>query len=173
MPSFEKILSGGDLRSIGKSNAAVSKIKNQNDFDGLFQCLYNGDRRVVMRAADAIEKITVTNPFYLANHKRNILKLCHSANNKELMWHLALLLPRLKLTDVELGKAWTMLSGWATDRSNSRIVRVNSLQALFELNGQQPDLTQDLLLTMKHLELENIPSLAARIRILRKQLMKR
>lgn len=37
MTDFEKILAGKDLRSIGKSNAVILKIQNQNDFDRLLK----------------------------------------------------------------------------------------------------------------------------------------
>lgn len=84
MTDFEKILSGGDLRSIGKSNSIITEIKNQNDFDELFKYLFHEDRLFVMRAADTIEKITIIHPQYLANHKIEIFELCNVANDKEL-----------------------------------------------------------------------------------------
>lgn len=84
MLKFVKLLSGGDLRSIGKSNSIVPKVKNQNDFDELFKCLFHKDRIVVMRAADAIEKITVSNPLYLIKHKKKIIELPISLRTKNL-----------------------------------------------------------------------------------------
>lgn len=131
MTAFEKILSGGDLRSIGKSNKLILKINNANDFDELFKYLYNVDRLVVMRAADTIERITIDNPQYLTKHKNEIIELCDAAKDKELKWHLALLIPRLNLNNREYEKAWVTLTIWARDKDNSRIVRVNSLQGLF------------------------------------------
>ena len=56
MKSLEEILSGGDLRSIGKSNSLVQTIRTQADFDELFNLLFHSNRVVVMRAADSIEK---------------------------------------------------------------------------------------------------------------------
>src|SRR6185369_7114070 len=103
MPEFEKILSGGDLRSIGNSNSVILKIKNQSDFDGLFKYLFHKDRIVVMRSADSIEKITINNPKYLTKHRKEIIGLCNVAKDKELKWHLALLLPRLNLESNEFG----------------------------------------------------------------------
>ena len=129
---FEKLLKGGDLRSIGQSNAIISMVQNQESFDALFQQLFSTDRNVVMRAADAIEKITRKGVSYLKPHKREILSLCSSAKDIELKWHLALLVPRLSLTSKELGQIWQTLTTWATDRKESRIVRVNSLQGLFD-----------------------------------------
>jgi len=68
---------------------------SQHDFDELFKLLFHADRLIVMRAADMIEKITVRDSLYLTSHKIEIFDLCEIAQNKELKWHLALLLPRL------------------------------------------------------------------------------
>lgn len=168
MTDFEKILAGKDLRSIGKSNAVILKIQNQNDFDRLFKSLYHPDRLVVMHAADAIEKLTISKPHYLKKHKKKIIDLFNGAKNKELKWHLALLIPRLPLNALEFGKAWDSLTMWAKDKANSRIVRVNAFQSLFEMTKQEPELREDLYLTFLELEQENIPSINARIRIIRK-----
>ena len=164
---FEKLLKGGDLRSIGQSNAIISMVQNQESFDALFQQLFNTDRNVVMRAADAIEKITRNGVSYLKPHKREILSLCSSAKDIELKWHLALLVPRLSLTSKELGQIWQTLTTWATDRKESRIVRVNSLQGLFDLLSQNRDLAGDFNLTIARVEKEDAPSIRARIRKLR------
>ena len=131
--SLDKLLSGGDLRSVGASNAAVVKIRDQRDFDGLFTCLFYDDRIVVMRAADAIEKITKQHPGYLTKYKEILLSLCSTAKNKELKWHLALLLPRLNLNEKETSTALKILMTWLSDRKESRIVRVNSLQSIYEM----------------------------------------
>ena len=167
MTDLEKILSGGDLRSIGKSNLVIMKIKNQNDFDELFKYLFHEDRLVVMRAADTIEKITINNPQYLINHKREIFELCNVANDKELKWHLALLILSLHLYKKEFDKAWNTLTNWAKDKTNSRIVRVNSIQGLFEMLKQKNELEKDFNLTLTELEKESVPSINARIRKLK------
>ena len=168
LTKYEKLLSGGDLRSIGNCNTVISKVKNQNDFDELFKCLFHKDRLIVMRAADAIEKITVTNPQYLDKHKRKIIELFYTAINKELKWHLALMIARLHLTVKEFGKVWDTLTKWAKDRTNSRLVRVGAIQGLFEMTRLKNNLIKELGLTMIELEKENIPSINARIRNIRK-----
>lgn len=167
MSKFEQLLSGGDLRSIGNSNAVVACIGDQRDFDELFECLYHRERIVVMRAADAIEKITRNRPEYLAKHRAQFPALCHAAGNKELKWHLALLIPRLRPEDSELEEYLVLLRKWVVDRQHSRIVRVNSLQGLFELSKQDPGLLKQLHPVLDKLEKEGVPSLNARIRKIR------
>jgi hypothetical protein len=127
-----------------------------------------------MRAADAIEKVTRNNPLYLFKHKKKVLEIFDTGGNKELKWHLALLVPRLPLENHELKAAWDKLISWSMDTTNSRIVRVNSIQGLFELlllSGKS-DLLNNLEATLSELEKENIPSLNARIRRIRKQTAK-
>lgn len=102
MNPFYKILQGGDLRSIGQSNAVVSLVNDQASFDALFELLRHIERKLVMRSADAIDKISLQHPGYLKKHKQALLQLAAADGNIELKWHLALLLPRLPLTKKEL-----------------------------------------------------------------------
>lgn len=168
MPEFEKILSGGDLRSIGNNGSVIRKIHGQKEFDILFKCLFHENRIVVMRAADAIEKITCNDPNYLYCHKDEVIDLCNRAIDKELKWHLALLLPRLQLTNQELRLVWDILKKWGLDKTNSRIVRVNSIQGLFEVTKLNTYFNKEFNLIIVKLESENIPSINARIKKLRK-----
>ncbi len=168
MNIYENILNGGDLRSIGGSNKVVAVVGSREEFDGLFTLLFHSDRRIVMRAGDAIEKITITKAEYLQQHKAGILELCSIASDKELKWHLALIVSRLNLTKKELGIVWQTLTGWALDRKNSRVVRVNSLQGLYNLFEKNTPLERDLCLTIAAVIKENIPSITARVKKFRK-----
>ena len=81
-------------------------MQTWNWFDELFENLFSIDRLVVMRTADALEKISATNPELLSNHKAEIINFLDTAHDKEFMWHLALMVSRLDLTTNELGKVW-------------------------------------------------------------------
>lgn len=164
MEELFRLLTGGDLRSIGRSNEVVRQIKNQNDFDNLFQYLFHENRIVAMRAADVIEKVTLANGKYLNKHKTKIIELCRSNPNKEVRWHLALLVSRLSLSKNEFAEIWELLSSWALDKKESRIVRVNSIQALFNLLQKNKQVLEDFDLITTTLGKENIPSINARLR---------
>ena len=168
MKKIADILKGGDLRSIGQSNKIVSLIDNQGRFDELFQQLFHSDRKVVMRSADAVEKITLKNPGFLERHKASILKLVETARHIELKWHLALIASRLELTKREFRKVWQILTDWANNKKESKIVRVNSMQGLFNLLKANQELKQDFNLTLNRIEKEGIPSINARIKKIRK-----
>jgi hypothetical protein len=157
MSDISNKLKGGDLRSVGKVNSVIEKITNQQTFDELFKDLFDNDRLIVMRTADAVEKITIKHP------------LLDEAVNKELKWHLAQLISRLNLNNKETSIVWAKLTQWAKDKSESRIVRVLSLQSLFDIQKKFPELKKDYTNTIEIMDRENIPSIKARIRILKKQ----
>ncbi len=169
MVTISTKLKGGDLRSVGKVKIVISEVTSQKSFDELFNSLFDSDRLVAMRSIDAIEKITTTRPGCLKFHKKELLKLLHSAKHKELKWHLAQLVSRLKLNKKETGKVWDMLTLWAKNKNESRIVRVLSLQSLFDIQKQNAELKKDFTDTLEIMDRENIPSIKARIRILRKK----
>src|SRR5262245_50139735 len=103
MKSILERLSGGDLRSLRGVDTVVREVRSQRQFDQLFDGLFHDDEVIVMRSADAIEKITQAKPHFLKAHKKAILGLYPVAKQKELKWHLALLAPRLPLTKSERG----------------------------------------------------------------------
>ena len=164
MKKFEKLLSGGDLRSIGLSNQVVAMVETQKDFDELFEGFFHPERLIVMRVADVVEKITLKNPSFLQKHADDILRLCDSAKNIELKWHLALLIPRLEFTVEGTARAWSIVSRWASDQKESKIVRVNSLEAVVKMSKKNPLLEADAQNIIHNLMSENIPSINARIK---------
>lgn len=173
MNKYKHLLSGGDLRSVGNVNALISTIHSQQEFDLLFELAYDNDRVVKMRAMDAIEKITKPSAGYLQSHKQQILKLIKDNTAKEYKWHLALLLPRLNLNKKELASVWDTLTQWVNDKTNSKIVRVNSIQGLYDLCIKAPHLMDDFNLIIQQVEIENIPSINARIRLIKKNMIKK
>ncbi|MEQ8218741.1 MAG: hypothetical protein RH981_10920 [Arenibacter sp.] len=164
---MRKYLEGGDLRTIGGVKFLVPLIRDQKDFDILFRYMYSKDRPIVMRAADTVEKSNLRHPEYLASHKSDLLGLLQSAKDKELKWHLSLLVSRLPLTDHELEIVLAKLKEWASDPSESRIVRVNALQALCDIKDHEPRLEKDFRILIGKLQKEEIASINARIRNLK------
>lgn len=164
MVSFADRLAGTDLRSIGNTGSVISLVQNKHDFDKLFALLQSNDRVIAMHAADAVEKITRANTTYLEGHEHTIAELTLQAGNKELLWHLALLVPRINLRKEDQHAVVFKLIAWAKDKQQSKIVRVNALQALYELTGKEVYSKHALKKLLHHLEEEQIPSLNARIK---------
>ncbi|HEX8561958.1 MAG TPA: hypothetical protein VF676_03155 [Flavobacterium sp.] len=165
MENFQSILRY-TANSIERNNIIIWKIDSQERFDELFIFLFDSDVKLAIRAADAIEKVSLTSIDYFKRHRESILKLLDTADNNQIKWNLALIVSRLPLRKKELGKVWDKLTNWATDRSQSKVVRVNSVHGLFNLLSQCPELSVDFHLTVSQIETENLPSLKARLRLL-------
>ena len=113
-----------------------------------------------MRAADAIEKITITRPDLLAPYKRKILTLAARETQIEVRWHIALLLPRLPLTARERAAAIDVLFDYLRDRSS--IVKTHAMQGLADLVLKHPELKSQIVPVIA--ELTEIGTAAMRAR---------
>jgi hypothetical protein len=122
------------------------------------------ERPLVMRAVDAVEKVTVKHPEFLMPHKQQLLSVLKSADHKELKWHIAQLIPRIDLTDEELETVRHILTYWSLNRNESKIVRVDSLQGLFDLSRNHSALKEDVEKVMAAMEHEMIPSIQSRVK---------
>ncbi len=160
-------LQGGDLCSIVNVEGLVPLIKTQSDFDTLFRYLHSDDRLIAMREADSGEKISRKRIDLLQNHKKELMVFMQTADDKEFKWHLAQLASRLVLSDMEIEKVWTVRSNWTKNEKESKIVRVNALQSLYDLSQSHIHLKNDFKRIVHEVELENIPSLNARTRKLK------
>jgi hypothetical protein len=162
-------LKGGDPRSIGKSGDAVTAVlRNPALFPDLMRGLSDSDRLVRMRAADAVEKATRTHPEWLQRWKRALLDDISTREDKELRWHVAQLLPRLRLTSREKAAAVRILMGYLEDKSS--IVKTCSMQALADLAAQDEQLLDEVLPVLERLTRMGTPAMKSRGRKLLKQL---
>jgi hypothetical protein len=134
-------LRGGDRRSIGKSNHIAKVVLSEPKlFTELVECLWDVDPIVRMRAADAAEKVTAARPELLNAHKQELLRLLAEAEQIELRWHLALMVPRLELSTPERRRAVAALQRYLEDRSS--IVKTFALQGLADLARQDASLRE-------------------------------
>ena len=128
--SIYNLLAGNDLRSIVKSNEVVEVVtKNPLLFDEVFNGIFHEDKVIRARCADAVEKVTKKFPNYIQKKKKIILKHLTNFSQKEVIWHIALMLGYIKLTPRELTKTFNQLYYWL-NMSDSIIVKVACMQTL-------------------------------------------
>lgn len=164
---FTALLVGKDLRRVRQNSIVVTSVRDQDSFDELFKLTLHHERPLVMRAIDAVEKITRKHPEFLTSHKLQLLSILKSADHKELKWHIAQLLSRVDLDNNELDEVWHVLTYWALNRNESKILRVSALQGLFDISRKHSLLLKDFNQTMSAMNREPIPSIQARIRKLK------
>ena len=143
-------------------------LRNRKRFDELMACLRDDDPCVAMRAADVAEKITRGRPDWLQPYKEQLLTLLADAAQIEVRWHLALMLPRLRLTLAERHGAAEILQMYLHDRSS--IVKTCAMQGLADLARQDGSLKHLVLDILHSLTRTGTPAMRARGRILLKQL---
>ncbi len=163
------ILAGGDRRSIGRSNDVVALIRLfPKKFAPLVGYLWDADPLVRMRAADALEKISREQPARLQRYKTQLLGLLAETTQQEVRWHLAVMVPRLRLSAAECGRVAGLLQRYLEDRSS--IVKTFALQGLTDLTRQNAALRPLVLELVRSRARSGTPAMRARGRILLQQL---
>ena len=155
------LLSGGDRRSVGRSDSVVTTVLAQPAlFRSLIQGMWDKDPIVRMRAADAAEKASLKKPELLRPFKAELLGLLAEANEQELRWHLAQMVPRLALTASERAQAASLLRTYLDDRSS--IVKTFAMQALADLADADETLLPETIELLHQLTRTGTPAMRAR-----------
>jgi hypothetical protein len=164
-------LSGGTRTSLGRTDAVVAEVlAAPQKFPALLACLAQADDEdadasandaiLLMRASDAIEKISRQRPEWLAPHKLDFLSLAGDSDQIEVRWHMAQILPRLPLTPRERIVAIDILFDYLKDRSS--IVKTHAMQALADFAAKDSKLKEKILPLLD--ELTEIGTAAMRAR---------
>lgn len=95
------------------------------------QGLWDSDPLVRMRAADATEKVSLLKPNLLKPFKTKLLRLLDEATQQELRWHLAQMIPRLRLSKRDRERAAAVFRRYLDDRSS--IVKTSAMQAMADI----------------------------------------
>jgi hypothetical protein len=155
------LLSGGDRRSIGRSDAVVKTVFARPAlFRNLIKAMWNENAVVRMRAADAAEKVSLQRPKLLQPFKAELLGLLAETTQQEMRWHLAQMVPRLSLTAAERAHAASVLRTYLEDRSS--IVKTFAMQALADLAIADERLLPETIELLDRLTRTGTPAMRAR-----------
>jgi hypothetical protein len=124
--------------------------------------LWSEDALVRMRAADAAEKVTRDHRALLQPYKKELLGLMADAEEQELRWHLAAMVPRLWMNSEERRLASSLLHGYLEDRSS--IVRTFALQGLADMAEDDPRIRAGVIELLRESSRSGTPAMRARSR---------
>jgi HEAT repeat protein len=97
MVDFLEMLSGGDLRSDGRSNEVVEIVLRSPQLLGkLIEALSETDDVIRGRAADALEKVSRTRPELVKEHLPLLIKLAYDDKVPMVKFHIAMIFGNLK-----------------------------------------------------------------------------
>lgn len=154
---------------IGLADRVAAMVSDDAElFPELIAGLWSEDRLVRMRAADAAEKVTREHPELVQPHKKELLGLMAEAQEQELRWHLAVMVPRLRLNTKERQAAASLLEGYLDDRSS--IVKTFALQGLADLAEAEPSLRGRVVEILGEAVRKGTPAMKARSRKLLRHL---
>jgi hypothetical protein len=163
------MLAGGNRRSIGRVAEVVDLVEAYpHELPSLVLCLWDMDTCVSMRAADALEKLSRTTLYLLQPNKGQLLGLLAETTQQEVRWHLAVLIPRLQLTDAECRRVVKILQFYLEDQSS--IVKTSAMQGLADLSKQFDWLRPTVIDLVRSLSRTGTPAMRARGRKLLQQL---
>lgn len=164
-------LTGGDRRSIGRSNDVVSYVQHHKSaLPELVAALTNKEAVVRMRAADVLEKSSASHAEWLGPFAQDIMIAAAERGEKEICWHAAQILPRLELDALRKEAEIDLLFGFLDEES--RILRAFALTGLVQFAQGDRALRERVMPLVRSASKSGVPSLEARAKKLRKQLGK-
>lgn len=165
-------LKGGDRRSIGKADEVVADvIRDPVLFGEVFTGLKSDNPLLRMRAADVVEKVARIHPEYLMPYKKELLNEITKIEQQEVRWHLALIFTYLDLTELEKASVIETLLSWL-ESSKSKIVKVNSLEALAQIGGNDKKYREKIMRILEEVIETGSPAMIARAKKLLGKLKK-
>lgn len=161
MNAVLKMLSGGDRRSIGKSEEVVALVLSQPRlFKKVFEGMLHDDPLIRMRCAEVSEKVTALMPELLVPHKAMLIRRIALIEQQEVRWHAAQMFSRLELNRRERNAVLKVLAQYLTDES--RIVKTFAMQALADLAERDVTLRLGIIKQLTQLTRSGSPAMKSR-----------
>lgn len=165
-------LTGGDRRSIGRSNEVVNLVlRNPKILEIVFEGLLSDDPVLRMRCADVLEKVTALHPEYLDPYKERLIREISMIEQQEVRWHVAQMFSRIDLNQDERQAIVEVLSIYLKDES--KIVKTFSMQALADIAEQDTKLRPIIIGQLEVLTEKGSPAMKSRGRKLLSRLRNR
>ena len=167
--NFNVALSGGDPRSLGRTEEVVKFVRsNPKHLRGLFDCLFNHDEIVRMRTSDALEKICREQPDLLKPFTKRLLNEVSEINQPSVQWHLAQILAEIQLNAADSKKAIDLLKRNLI-QFDDWIVTNLTLESLAKFAREDDSLHDDFLVILAKYQNSCHKSVQSRVRKLLKE----
>jgi len=167
--SIRDLLEPGGRLDPGRAWQVVELVDGQpRKIAQLIECLWDENPAVANRAADSLERVTRDRPAQAQRWKGELLGLMAETEEKKVRWNLALVIPRLKLTQSECRRAAVVLRSYLDDLSS--IVKTAALHGLADLTRQDSSLRPEVLDLLRVAGRSGTPAMRARSRILLEKL---
>jgi hypothetical protein len=144
----EVLTAGGHANSLGRVNEVIKAVLDDKArLDELYNCLFEDDAWVRMRAADALEKICREQPEWLLPYVDRFPKELAVSNQPSVQWHLAQIYREVVLTPVQKRFAAQWLESLLATKEVDWIVAANAMDTLAQF-VDEGSFSRDGLLTL-------------------------
>jgi len=137
----ELLAVGGKSNSLGRVNEVIELVlKDQHRLDELYDCLFDEDAWIRMRAADALEKICRQHPDWLLSYIDKFASDLVTSSQPSIQWHLAQIYREVDLTTKQKQFAIQWLKRLLSTKDVDWIVAANAMDTLaqFTKDGSFP-----------------------------------
>lgn len=151
-PFAELLAIGGKSNSLGKAGQVVEIVlKDKSRLAELYNCLFEADEWLRMRAADSLEKVCRVHPEWLKPYTDRIIEEMGTSNQASLQWHVAQMLGELHLSPQQQRAAVHWLKDRLQEKNIDWIVAANAMSTLVQFSkaGLISTLEVSALLTMQ------------------------
>ena len=124
-------------------------LADSSAFGALFECLFNDDEVVRMRAADGLEKVARNEPRLFASYRQRLLTEVAKIDQPSVQWHLAQILAEIELTPRQRDRAVRILKR-NLERYDDWIVINLTLEALAHFAREDARLRRELIPILHH-----------------------
>lgn len=144
---FSKILAvGGKSNSLGRASEVIDKVlKDKDRLDELYNCLFEEDPWLRMRAADCLEKICRIHPEWIEPYVDKFFDDLTSSTQASIQWHLAQIFREIELTNSQRQKAINWMTHLLSSSEIDWIVAANTMDTLAQFTHEGSFAKSDLI----------------------------
>ena len=122
---------GGKKNTLGRAEEVVQIVlTDRSRLDELYQCLFEEDAWLRMRAIDALEKVCRVHPEWLEAYVDRLLHEVAAIDQASIQWHLAELFREIDLSPEQREQAITIMKRNVASSSADWIVASNTMETL-------------------------------------------
>ena len=136
--SFLNMLAeGGKKNTLGRAEEVVQIVlSDQARLDELYQCLFDDDAWLRMRAVDALEKVCRVHPHWLEPYVEKLLTEVAAIDQASIQWHLAEMFNEISLTPDQEKRAIAIMKRTIATNDVDWIVASNTMNTLAAYVGE-------------------------------------
>lgn len=130
---FSDILAVGKINSLGRAEEVVAAVlQDQSRIEELYQCLFEDDAWLRMRAVDSLEKVCRVHPQWLEPYVDRLMGEFGDNTQPSIQWHMAEIFIEVDLTPKQRERAINWLIARLKDPNVDWIVAANCMSSLTE-----------------------------------------